>query len=158
METTDILESKLSDLQITENTKSYFKTTSTWTMFFAVICFIAIVFMILSGITTLASGSFLSSFNEFGYPGMSNLFSSISIFIGIFYIIMGIIMIFPALYLYRYAKNITNALTRNDSPSLENAIQNMKSYWKFTGILAIVCIALCIICIPIMLLLAASMI
>lgn len=158
METTDTLEHKSLDLQITENTKSYLRTTSTWTMFYAIICFIAIAFTILSGAITLVSGSFLSGFNGLPYPVVGSIFSSMYTFMGIFYIVIGVIMVFPALYLYRYAKSITNALAENNPLSLEKAMQNMKSYWKFTGILTIVCIALCIICIPTVLLLTASMI
>lgn len=158
METTDTLEQQLPNLQITENAKSYLKTTSTWSAFFAVICFIAIGFMILSGITTLVSGSFLSSFNEFSYLGMGHIFSSISIFIGIFYIVLGIIIIFPALYLYRYSKSITNALKENNSLSLEKAMQNMKSFWRFLGIFTIISISLSIISIPIIIWAAVAMI
>lgn len=157
METTDTLEHQLSDLQITENAKNYLKTTSTWTTFFAIICFISIALMIFYGIAILISGSFLFGFNECGYSETNNLFSSIYIFIGISYLAIGFIMVFPALYLYQYSKNITKAITENNPLSLEKAIQNMKSYWKFTGILTIIGIVLCIICIPIMALLTTIM-
>ena len=157
METTDALEPQSPNLQITENAKSYLKSTSTWTSFFAVICFISIAIIILSGITILISGSFLSGINEFSYLGANDILSFTFILIGIFYIVLGVIMIFPALYLSRYAKCITRALAENDSLTLENAMQNMKSFWKFSGIFTIVYISLCIIAVPIVIWISVAM-
>ncbi|MDR2057332.1 MAG: DUF5362 domain-containing protein [Dysgonamonadaceae bacterium] len=159
METNEtISEHNLPELQITENAKKQLKSTTTWTAFFAVLYFIGIVFLFLSGITMLISNSFLTGFFDTFSTEMGNVFSPMFIIMGILYIVIAVIMIFPALYLYRYSQKIKEALAQNDSLILENAIGNMKSYWRFTGILTIVYIALCIICIPAIIIAAIAMV
>jgi len=53
-----------------------------------------------------------------------------------------IVMIFPALYLLRFSQNINKALASHDTLVMEEAFKNMKSFWKFNGIMVIVYFAL----------------
>ena len=151
MEITDTFEQKSPELQITETAKKHLKTTSSWTNFYAILSFISIGFMLLSGITTLISGSFLRGFSDYSMYMDTTALSSMSAFIGILYVLMAVVMFFPALYLFRYGKSATTALAENNTLALEDSIKNMKSYWKFIGIMAIISIVLCIIAISIML-------
>jgi hypothetical protein len=59
-------------------------------------------------------------------------------FIGVFIIIMSLIMFFPALYLWNFSSKIRKALNNNDQPLLTEALKNLKSFFKFYGILLIV--------------------
>ena len=158
METTDTFEQKSPELQITETAKTYLKTTSTWTTFYAILSFIAIGFMLLSGITTLASGSFMRGFPNHSMYVDVDAISSMIAFVGVLYIIMAVVMLFPALYLLRYGKSTNKALAENNTSALEDAAKNMKSYWKFIGIMSIISIALCIIAIPIVIVATVAMI
>jgi hypothetical protein len=133
MEHTNDLEQKSPILEVTEDAKAYLKTTATWTSFFAILSFIYVGLMALSGIVVMLGGRFLPS--SMGGAGVA---------IGIVYIIMAIILLIPTLYLYRSSQRTKQALINNDKIILEEAFQNMKSYWKFIGIMTIIIIAIVI--------------
>ncbi len=148
METNDILDQKPL-LEVTENSKKHLKTTASWTNFYAILCFIGVAFLLLGGIMMLAMRNMMHGFGAVPFSGFTTI-------MGIIYIIMAIVMIFPALYLYRFSQRTTKALENHSTPLLEEAFLNMKSYWKFIGIVSIISIALCIIIIPIMIVVSAS--
>jgi hypothetical protein len=151
MDTINDLGQNTQVLEVTENAKKYLKTTSSWTTFMAILSFIGIGFMVLCGIIVLAAGSFLNGANYDAVP-----FSGFYSFFGLFYIVLAAIMFFPALFLLRFSQKTTKALASQDTLVMEDAFKNMKAYWKFTGILAIIMIALCIIMVPIMIAVTAA--
>ena len=59
-------------------------------------------------------------------------------FFGFFYILVALIYFFPVLYLFKFGSNLKSALARRDSKSLETAFENLKSHYKFIGIMAII--------------------
>jgi len=59
-------------------------------------------------------------------------------FLGVFIIIMSLIMFFPALYLWNFSSKMRKALNNNDQPLLTESLKNLKSFFKFYGILLIV--------------------
>ena len=69
-------------------------------------------------------------------------FTSAYIVMGIIFLILAEIMIFPALYLYRFRRRTSEALDTRDTKVLTEAIRQMNLYWKFMGIMTIVAIAL----------------
>lgn len=58
---------------------------------------------------------------------------------GLFYIVLGILYIIPALYLFRYAAAISDALkVAPRGPSVERALAMQKSFWKFVGLFILI--------------------
>ena len=153
MDTTiDNLEQKTQGLEVTENAKKYLKTTSSWINFLAILDFISIGFLIFYGIIMLISSGAMADIDTIFLGSMTY----ISVFVGTFCLAVGVIAFFPTLYLFRFAKKTTKALANQDTLVMEDAFKNMKSYWKFTGIMTIISIALCIISIPIIIIAVAS--
>jgi hypothetical protein len=70
-----------------------------------------------------------------GDSGMTALGSG---FFGVFIIVMSLIMFFPALYLWNFSSKIRKAFNNNDQPLLTESLKNLKSFFKFYGILLIV--------------------
>jgi hypothetical protein len=144
----DNLEQNTQVMEVTENAKKFLKITSSWTNFMAILSFVGIGFLILSGISILlmmrspAVGIAMALSDS---PDLLGLY-----IIGWVYPIIGIILIFPALFLFRFSQKTKQALANQDTLVMEDAFKNLKAYWKFTGIFTIVAIALCIIMIPIM--------
>ncbi|MCL2435499.1 MAG: hypothetical protein FWD09_05100 [Lentimicrobiaceae bacterium] len=146
METFDNLEQKTGTLEVTENSKNYLKTASVWSKFIAIVQFVAIVFLILTALSMFAFGSLMGSY--------ANMPFSLSI-IGWFYLVIGVVVFFPTRYLYLFAKKAAKAVLMNDTLEMEAAFRNMKSYWKFTGIMMIVALGLSITVIPVVVIAAA---
>jgi hypothetical protein len=140
METINSLDQKTSTLEVTKVTKTNLKTTSSWTEILSIFNFIGAGFLALTGIALIAVAGFMPDL-EYGYMSYT---PDIILFAGILYLVMGIILFFPALYLFRFSQKMNKALSKEDTPTMDEAFKNMKSYWKFSGILYIIMVALCV--------------
>jgi hypothetical protein len=103
-----------------------------------VLGFIVCAFYFLTGLIVMLSGSMLSSHNlpiAISAKGM-----------GFGYLIVAILLFFPFLFLNRSCNAINNALMSSKNEELEAGLINMKSYWKYVGILTIVLLAMIPIC------------
>ncbi|MCL2289393.1 MAG: hypothetical protein FWC34_01620 [Bacteroidetes bacterium] len=138
MENFNNLEQKSVALEVTENSKIYLRNTAPWSKFMAILQFIVVGFMALSALIIIVAGSAMSAY----------LPISIS-FIGWIYLALAIVIFIPARYLYRFSQKAVNAVEINNTLELEEAFKNMKSYWKFTGIMTIVVIVLSLTVVPI---------
>ena len=123
-----------------EAAKEHVISTGKWLKFMAILGCIGAVFMILCGICVMA----FSSIMDFGFydaPGGS----FITIFIGVFYLIMAGIYIYPILCLLRASKAAQMAVEMNSNEQMVEFLSNSKSFWKFCGILTIVMLALSVL-------------
>src|SRR5690606_31016392 len=59
-------------------------------------------------------------------------------FLTVFYILMAVLYFFPIYYLFQFSAKMKAALAQRNSVLLEQAFENMKSHYKFMGILMIV--------------------
>jgi len=67
------------------------------------------------------------------------------IFIGIAYLVMGAIYLFPAGYLNRFASRIRALDGMRRMIDLEEALDAQRAFWRFCGIIAIVVVAIYLI-------------
>lgn len=118
-------------LKINNSIKENLLIAAKWARFLAVIGFIFTGFMGIASlfmlVTSLASG-----------------FAPLML-MAVIYIGMTIVMIFPALYLIRFAGSVEKGLNSNKQGEFDYAIQNLKSLFKFMGIYTIVLISLYIV-------------
>ena len=61
---------------------------------------------------------------------------------GIIYLSVACIVIFLSLYLFKFSKNMLGAFTNNNQQQLALSFQNLKIFFRFTGILAIILLVL----------------
>ncbi|MDR2747900.1 MAG: hypothetical protein LBB77_10705 [Treponema sp.] len=110
----------------------YLKEASPWLRFIGILGYIGAGFLILSGLITaiiaLATGVGL-------WSGVPNV-------IGFVYVPFGVAAFLPARFTYRFGMKIRHYLASGAEKDLEEAFKNNKSLWKFSGILAIVYLAL----------------
>lgn len=110
------------------------KKTKPWVRFLSIIGFLCVVLMIVLGIGVAVAGTFFG-----GKQGASGFQGPLLIGMAVFYVLLGILYIFPSLYLFRYAGAIGEALAApSKSAAVENALRHQKSFWKFAGILTLV--------------------
>ncbi len=125
-------------LEITDNARYYLKSIAGWTKFFAILYFVMIGLMVLAGIGLIVANNVMMPY----YNHVS------SMFVGLMYVIISGVMVFPAIYLYNFGNRIVSALMSDKSLILEDAFNQMRLYWKFTGIFAIVIFACAILMFP----------
>jgi small-conductance mechanosensitive channel len=140
METNEPLNLETSSLKTDEQILNYLESTAKWGKFLAILGFISIGFMVLAGIVSLI---FMPTFNEFNTSVAVPPF--INSFISVVYLGMAILYFFPTLYLYLFSEKMIQALEHNDQENFVAGFENLKSLFKFVGILTIVCIGLFIL-------------
>ena len=121
-------------LQITPKAVSFLATTAKWTKFLAILGFIIAGFLILAGIIVAIFYSTLSSKME--NTGLMSYFNSE--LIGLVYIVIAGLYIWPILYLNNFSNAMTRAVRSGTTERLTNALLNLKRFFKFIGILMIV--------------------
>jgi competence protein ComGC len=109
--------------------------TKPWVRFLSILGFIVAGFMV---VMALGMGGFgLYTTSRSGAEGL------ILVGLAFFYLLMGILYIFPSRFLFRYASAIDEALhVKAKSGAVERALRHQRSFWKFAGIMALVTLLL----------------
>ena len=119
-------------LEIGSDTLKNLNTIRIWTTFLSVLGFILIGLFIIAGIVT---GMFLTTFST----TKAALCIPESLVI-ILLFVAGAISLFPVVFLFRFSKNIRDAVQNNDQQKLDRGIRNLRKYFTFIGILVIIAI------------------
>jgi len=106
--------------------QSFLQTTAKWAKILAVIGFVMIGFIVLVAVYATSTTGVWSQM------GMQNFFLTAM------YSLMGLLYFFPTLYLYRFAVKMQEGLEDNDQEMVQESFQNLKSLFKFVGILTVV--------------------
>jgi hypothetical protein len=126
-------------LQVDSGNTSYLKEAARWAKFLAVVGFSLCAIILLVGF--FFGSIFSSSFSELSaQTGASSNMESIIVII--YVVIIVILYFFPLLYLYNFSSKMQTALRNNDQISLNTSFKNLKSCFKYMGILTI--IVLCV--------------
>ncbi|MBW3670567.1 MAG: type II secretion system protein GspG [Acidobacteria bacterium] len=116
--------------RLTQDMLDSLRSTRPWVRFLSIIGFIAVGFMILGSIFIIGVGVIGGGDEEM--PGF------LMIGLGLLYLLMAILYVFPSMYLFRYASSITRALQPGPKAiPVQDALRHQKSFWKFVGILTL---------------------
>ena len=130
MEQRDLLSN---DLLINENTQVNLSAAAKWGKFLSIVGFIACALMLIGGVY-IASG--MSALSTYSYGNDAARVA------GITYIITAIILLVPCFYLNKFSNKTQEAIKSTNQESLDTAIINLKSMFKFYGIVTIVFLAI----------------
>jgi hypothetical protein len=134
----------LFELAIDEQSISYLSDIAKWAKFLSIVGFILCGMFVMG---SLLAASFASDF--YSYPSNSRLirqtFSIGSIFVTMIYILIALLCFFPYLYLYNFSTKMQMALRNNDQGNLHASFNNLRSCFKFVGILTIIMLSFCVI-------------
>jgi len=131
-------------LSLDNSVNGYLRETAKWSRFLAIVGFIGLglgliifLFMILVGFSSFQTAD---PYNQ--YPGYEKtLFMSRGI-ATVFGLVFIVLYFFPLMYLYRFGTQMRDALNANDQEKLTTAFKNLKSVFRFMGILTIIILAL----------------
>jgi len=119
------------DLSLTSGSKAFLNEAARWTKFLSILGFIFIGILI---IVALFAGSFIAAAME-AQTGMGMLGGTV---LTIIYLAMAALYFFPIYYLFQFSSKMKAALAQQSSELLQQAFENLKSHYKFMGILMIV--------------------
>ena len=100
--------------------------------------FLSILGFVASGIIAII-GVVLIIFSPFSSESILIQKTMASV-MGAFYILIGMVYFFPSRFLYNFCGNTRLALTGHDQDALDFGFQNLKSTFKFWGIVALIMI------------------
>ena len=122
----------LFDLQIDHQSNNFLNEAARWSKFLSIVGFIFCGLMV---IIALFAGTLLAStMRGFGGGGPA-MGSGIVTFV---YLIIALLYFFPCLYLFNFSTKMQAALRSNQQDTLNIAFRNLKSCFKYMGILTIV--------------------
>ena len=113
------------NLIITDSVKSFMLETTRWAKFLSIIGFIGIGLMLIGAIFIIGVGSQFRGGSQIGI-------------LAVVYFAMAVLYFFPILYLYRFSVNVRDGLLRLGQGEFDAGMENLKSMFKFMGILMIV--------------------
>jgi len=120
-------------LVVTEEMRSYIYDITRWAKFLSIVGFVFSVILILVSFTIpamIASNPVLAK--QLGSLGQGS-----STAITIVYLILGLFYFYPSLLLFRISNNGKQGVLFGNQESLNTAMQNVKSLFKFWGIITI---------------------
>lgn len=122
------------DLSLTTAAKAFLKESAGWTKFISIVGF---VFLGLLVLIALFAGAFLGEM--MGNSGMGAMGGAV---VTVIYLLIAALYFFPIYYLFQFSSKMKAALQTQNSEFLEQAFSNLKSHYKFMGILLIIALAL----------------
>ena len=117
---------------VTELAVDLLKQTRPWVMFLSVLAFIGSAFMVIAAVLMMGVGLLASSGPE----------SGVQVAMGVVYLPLAGVYVYPAIKMWMYGSAIGRLLTSRSTSDLEAALLQQKSIWKFSGIAVIVMIVL----------------
>lgn len=123
------------ELVIDSSCAANLKETAMWSRFLGIFGFIY------SGIISV-----LAIFIGFFFENTSSRYVNNSmalagsLFIGVIYFVMAVIVFFISIYLYRFGTKTQVALKTNDQETLIESFKNLRFYFRFVGVIAIISI------------------
>jgi hypothetical protein len=100
--------------------------------------FLAIVGFIMCGLLAVFSFFAGSIFSAMGNLQGTSMPQATGIMLTVIYLAIAILYFFPCLYLFRFASKMKAALSEANQDSLQSSFLNLKSLFKFMGILTII--------------------
>ena len=132
MQNTDLLSN---DFTVTSISHGYLSETAKWAKFLAILGFIMCGFMAIAAFFLPFLMSFVPE-AEIGPMGM--LGKGLGMMMTVLYLGLALLFLMPCLYLYRFSTKMKIALLQSDSEVLDTSFSNLKSFFKFYGIMSII--------------------
>ncbi|WP_338763224.1 DUF5362 family protein [Bernardetia sp. ABR2-2B] len=142
-------------LSFSAQAQTMLKSASSWAKFLAILGFINVFFVFTVAAGLMSFGTFLPYLNLFlQNPNLpteqmsqagfdvsilsTGAYSYLPLVMGIIYIIVGIIYLFPIVHLFRFGSNASSAIRTGNEISLEKSMSHLKSHYKFLGMFIII--------------------
>jgi hypothetical protein len=121
-------------IEISTSSLNHLNSTRKWTMFLSVLGFIFLGLLIIFGLVT---STFLTAFKT----REVNLGVPESLFIVVF-IVGAAVYFFPVFYLFRFSRNMRDAIQGLNQEKLDMAFRNLRIYFTYIGILVIIVLSI----------------
>lgn len=132
------------DLSLDGQSKGFLQESAKWGKFLAIVGFIFCGLILIGGIAlSLQPDALTKSYDRFGYreDPSENLGPAMVVV----YIAIAVLYFFPCLFLFRFSSNMKSALQSGDQATLVSSFRNLRSMFRFVGVLTIIVLAIYVI-------------
>lgn len=140
--------SNLLELLIDGESTKVLSEAARWGKFLAIVGYIVSGFMLIGALsinfltTAMMEGAHTIGGND---EAASAATAYTNAFMAIFYAVLSLINIIPCIFLHRFASRMQQALRGSDQDVLNSSFSNLKSMFKFVGIVTIIMIAFIVV-------------
>jgi len=124
------MKSEINSLKITPESREYLEETAKWGRVVGIAGYLFSSLIVLLGII-----SFLWLVDEQGVEEAFVVMIS-------FFLIMGILLLFPSYFIFSFSKKVKDGLSQSDSNSMSLAMKDLKSTFRLYGIFIIIGVVL----------------
>lgn len=135
MENFDLLKN---DLQITATAQTFLREAARWGKFLSIIGFVFSGILAIAAFFAPSLYSNVSAFSELS----ESVKTSLNFIIIVFYLGFAILLFFPCFYLHKFSTKIDSALDHVHQENFEEAFKNLKSLFKFYGIVTVIILSI----------------
>ncbi len=132
------MENIANEMKITAVDKANLTTAAKWARFIAIVNFV----MIGIGVAAMLFVVLGMAIADMALPGFTEASTTFMLVYMIVMIAVLLIALLPALYLWRFADKALTAVEADDQEAISGSLANLRRYFKFTGVLTIVGLAL----------------
>ena len=131
MENLDLLNN---DLQVTPQTQSYLSESAKWGKFLAIMGFILCGIMVIIAFIIPSFMVKVPPYNEMSESYTAGMKAGMTIM----YLLFSLLFFFPCFYLYKFSVKMQSAVKSISQENFDESLMNLKSMFKFYGILTII--------------------
>ena len=115
----------LFELEVDHQSTIFLRETAKWAKFLAILGFVWCGIILLVGLAVLSNST-------------SSYASGYTSWISILYLAIAVVYFFPCIYALNFARKMKTALQNNDQEHLIASLRNLRSTFRYLGIMAIV--------------------
>jgi hypothetical protein len=141
----DINLSNTFNLQVDNGNIPYLIEAAKWGKFLSILGFIIIAILFLCGCVFLFSGGNLASDVNTDLPNLDLTPGAFGIVFAIYFFITAFVYFLPCFFMYRFATKMQLALRTNDQIVLNSSFENLKSLFKFFGVVTVIFLCIWVI-------------
>lgn len=131
-------ESTLFKLELEGASTRFLAETARWGKFLSIVGFVMCGLLV---ILALFMGTLMgTAFSQIEGAGL--LGGGMSIFVTFLYLAFAVLYFFPCLYLFRFSDKMKKALVESNQVEMTTAFENLKSCFKFMGVMTIIVLSL----------------
>ena len=123
---------------VTDEMMSALRGTKGWVQLIGILMYISAGFIAIAGLGMIFGGAMMAS-------GASGMPKGMLTGMGVVYLVMSVVYIFPATYLVKYASAIGRLVRDGRAEDMEAALQQQQKFWKFVGVLMLVMLVITVI-------------
>jgi len=126
----DFISQETTGMKISESMKADLLSSAKWAKFLCILGCIGAAFMLIAGLVVMLFGNKLM--------GAASMYGMMQSFVGITYVIMAFVVIYPLMKGFQFANGTKAACLTNNEAELARGFAGMKGYLQFVGILAVI--------------------